>query len=72
LVWNIFTSRKIPKDFMAFKFLGGRGSVFYKIFGKRRVLITPIPGYSTHIETATLSPLRDWYSFDNQISIPEA
>lgn len=65
-IWQLATSRKIPKDYLAFKFLGGHGSLLFKLFGKKRRLISPIPAYSTHIETAALAPLRDWNIFDTQ------
>lgn len=45
-----FTSGTYPRDFDMFIALRDSG----------RSLITPIPGYSTHGETAWLTPLTDW------------
>lgn len=39
-----------PRDF----------DMFIELREKGKVLLTPIPGYSTHGETAWLSPLTDW------------
>ena len=44
------TSGKHPNDFHMFMELREQGEL----------LITPIPGYATHGETAWLSPLTDW------------
>jgi len=46
-----FTSGTHPNDFPMFLTLRNE---------KQRGLITPVPGYSTHGETAWLSPLTDW------------
>jgi hypothetical protein len=46
-----FTSGTHPNDFQMFLALRNE---------KQHGLITPIPGYSTHGETAWLSPLTDW------------
>ena len=35
-------------------------AMFLELRSKNELLITPIPGYSTHGETAWLSPLTDW------------
>jgi hypothetical protein len=45
-----YTSGSYPRDF----------EMFLALREKQRGLITPIPGYSTHGETAWLSPLTDW------------
>jgi hypothetical protein len=45
-----FTQGSYPRDFEMFLALRNKG----------KVLITPIPGYATHGETAWLSPLTDW------------
>lgn len=45
-----FTSESYPKDFEMFLALRDKG----------RSLVTPIPGYSTHGETAWLTPLTNW------------
>ena len=44
------TSTTHPNDF----------SMFLELREKNELLITPIPGYSTHGETAWLSPLTNW------------
>jgi hypothetical protein len=46
-----FTSGTHPNDFQMFLVLRNE---------KQKGLITPVPGYSTHGETAWLSPLTDW------------
>jgi hypothetical protein len=46
-----FTSGTHPNDFQMFLALRNE---------KQKGLITPVPGYSTHGETAWLSPLTDW------------
>ena len=45
-----WTSKTHPNDFQMFIELRNQGEL----------LITPIPGYATHGETAWLSPLTDW------------
>lgn len=45
-----YTSETYPRDFQMFLALRDKG----------RGLVTPIPGYSTHGETAWLTPLIDW------------
>ena len=45
-----FTKGTYPKDF----------EMFLSLRENQKGLITPIPGYSTHGETAWLSPLTDW------------
>ena len=45
-----WTSETHPNDFQMFIELRNQGEL----------LITPIPGYATHGETAWLSPLTDW------------
>jgi hypothetical protein len=47
------TSGSHPHDF----------SMFLELMGQDEFLITPIPGYSTHGETAWLSPLTDWSQY---------
>jgi hypothetical protein len=49
-VFREHTMGSYPKDF----------EMFLALREKQRGLITPIPGYSTHGETAWLSPLTDW------------
>jgi hypothetical protein len=34
--------------------------MFLALREKQHGLVTPVPGYSTHGETAWLSPLTDW------------
>jgi hypothetical protein len=45
-----YTQGSYPDDF----------KMFLELRTKGELLITPIPGYSTHGETAWLSPLTDW------------
>jgi len=45
-----YTSGSYPRDF----------EMFISLREKQHGLVTPIPGYSTHGETAWLSPLTDW------------
>jgi hypothetical protein len=47
------TSGSHPYDF----------SMFLELMDQDEFLITPIPGYSTHGETAWLSPLTDWSQY---------
>lgn len=54
-----FTSGTHPHDFQMFLALRDKG----------RSLITPIPGYATHGETAWLSPLTDWNDICNNTNI---
>jgi hypothetical protein len=44
------TSGTYPQDF----------KMFIELREQNELLITPIPGYSTHGETKYLSPLIDW------------
>jgi len=54
-IWWWFTLGRHPHDFKSFRLLT-RG----RPFGRRRRLISPLPGLSTHIEKAWLSPRTDW------------
>ena len=54
-----FTQGSYPKDF----------EMFLALRYKERSLITPIPGYSTHGETAWLSPLTNWNDISNYTNI---
>lgn len=62
-IWWEYTSKGFPNDFGAFQRLQGIGNWENKIFGKKRILVSSIPGLSTHGETAWLSPLQDWSQF---------
>lgn len=53
-VWWRFTRGTHPLDYHVFRHLTQRRIV------NRRRLASPIPGYSTHAETAWLAPLTDW------------
>ncbi len=59
-IWWEFTSKGFPNDFGAFQKLQGIGNWENKIFGENRILVSSIPGLSTHGETSWLSPLTDW------------
>ena len=50
LILRKWTSEKHPNDFQ----------MFLELREKGELLITPLPGYATHGETAWLSPLIDW------------
>ena len=43
--------------------------MFLELRDKDRSLITPIPGYATHGETAFLSPLTNWNDISNNTNI---
>lgn len=45
-----YTVGTYPRDF----------DMFIALMNKGKALVTPIPGYSTHGETAWLTPLTDW------------
>ena len=60
-VWRRFTSKKTPTAYKAFKRLASRGSFYNYLFGKNRLLISPIPARATHPEAKYLSPLVDWF-----------
>ncbi|MGA1826538.1 MAG: hypothetical protein ACMUIP_17940 [bacterium] len=51
-IWDFFTQDKHPLDHQ----------VFITLRKKGRILITPIPGRSTHAEPRFLSPYIDWLS----------
>lgn len=61
VIFDEFTKESHPHDDQIFYKLQGIKKLKYKIFGKRRKLVVPIPGYSTHIEPSVLSPLIDWH-----------
>ena len=46
----MFTHKEFANDFQ----------MFLELREHNELLITPIPGYATHGETAWLSPLTDW------------
>lgn len=54
-----FTQGSYPRDFEMFLALRDKG----------RSLITPLPGYATHGETAWLSPLNNWNDICNNTNI---
>lgn len=54
-----FTQGSYPRDFEMFLALRDKG----------RSLITPLPGYATHGETAWLSPLTNWNDICNNTNI---
>lgn len=55
LTWWWFTRGRHPHDFRIFKALTGS-----RLLRRRRRLLSPIPGYSTHVENAFLAPITDW------------
>ena len=59
-VWWEYTSKGFPNDFGAFQKLQGMGNWENNCFGKKRILVSSIPGLSTHGETSWLSPFTDW------------
>jgi hypothetical protein len=59
-VWMEFTSKGFPNDFGAFQRLQGIGNWENRLFGKKRILVSSVPGFSTHAESAWLSPHTDW------------
>jgi hypothetical protein len=54
-----FTSGTHPNDFQMFLALRDVG----------RSLITPLPGYATHGESAWLSPLTNWNDISNNPNV---
>jgi hypothetical protein len=54
-----FTQGSYPDDFKMFLALRDKG----------RSLLTPLPGFSTHGETAWLSPLTNWNDISNNTNI---
>ena len=59
-LWQRHCAAGFPNDFEAFLELQSLGSWENRIFGHGRKLITSLPAFSTHSETAWLSPLRNW------------
>ncbi|MDX2191524.1 MAG: hypothetical protein SFY32_16855 [Bacteroidota bacterium] len=59
-IWDKYTQGSLPNDDLIFYRLQSLKKLKFKFFGKNRKLISPIPGYSTHVEKAYLSPLIDW------------
>ena len=58
-ILRLFTQGSYPRDFEMFLALRDKG----------KALITPIPGYATHGETAWLSPLNNWNDICNNTNI---
>lgn len=58
-ILRAFTQGSYPRDFEMFLALRNKG----------KALITPIPGYATHGETAWLSPLTNWNDISNNTNI---
>jgi hypothetical protein len=59
-VWRRCVSGDLPRSFTAFKKLCKRGLYVLNIFKSGRILISPIPGRSTHGECEFLSPFVKW------------
>ena len=49
-IWRKHTQGSYPKDF----------DIFIELRKKNRTLVSPVPGWSTHGESAWLTPLTDW------------
>ena len=58
-ILRAFTQGSYPRDF----------EMFLALRDKDKVLITPIPGYATHGETAWLSPLTNWNDISNNTNV---
>jgi len=54
-----WTNTTHPNDFQ----------MFLALRNKNKALITPIPGYATHGETAWLSPLTNWNDISNNTNV---
>lgn len=74
-IWKLFLKGNIPNDFGAFLFLqrkdllhvilkGRQLKLCFKLplllLSKKRTLISPVPGFSTHVEKDNLTPYRQW------------
>lgn len=59
-IWKKHCSDGFPNDFSAFLEIQSLDSWENRLFGKKRKLITSLPAYCTHTETAWLAPLRNW------------
>lgn len=59
-VWEKHCAYGFPNDFQAFLELQSLDSWENRTFGKGRKLITSLPAFCTHTETAWLAPLRNW------------
>lgn len=59
-LWERHCAAGFPDDFRAFLELQSLDSWENRLFGKGRKLITSLPAFCTHTETAWLSPLRNW------------
>jgi hypothetical protein len=59
-VWERHCAAGFPDDFRAFLELQSLDSWENRMFGRGRKLITSLPAFSTHTESAWLSPLRNW------------
>jgi len=58
-VWRKCTAGSIPADFNTFTKLCMKKQ-FFQFWKKKRMLISPIPGWATHGETEFLTPFIDW------------
>ncbi|MFN0048875.1 MAG: hypothetical protein ACKVOU_07125 [Cytophagales bacterium] len=61
-IWDEYTQDALPHDDQIFFKLQGLKKLKFKLFGKRKMLISPIPSLSTHTEKKWLGPLIDWNS----------
>jgi hypothetical protein len=46
-------------------------SKFCELWNKGKSLVTPVPGYSTHVENQLMSPTIDWVKINEQYSMNE-
>lgn len=59
-VFEKYSRGTLPNDDLIFYKLQSLKKLKFKLFGLNRKLVSPIPGFSTHIEKKWLSPLIDW------------
>lgn len=45
---------------------------FHALWSKGRMLVSSLPGYSTHVENMLMSPVFDWESLSNEESLPKS
>jgi hypothetical protein len=45
---------------------------FHALWAKGRMLVSSLPGYSTHVENMLMSPVFDWGSLSSEFSLPKS